>query len=87
MKGIVVFYGIWFLVCTFCLYLVDSASNYLSKEWQVKDIVQAIVLFPISIVTILFALIFDLIDKFEESKPMQAVYNFLNKPIKKNKNT
>lgn len=83
MKGFIIFYSAWFLVCIICLILVEEANNYFDKEWKIKDIVQAVVLFPITITIFLVHGIFVLIEKFEETKFIQSIYKFLNKPIKK----
>lgn len=83
MDKFILFYGVWALVCTICLIIVEESDNYLSKEWKIKDIIQAIVLFPITIIMLFVNLIFYLVEKFEESKAIQIIYKFLNKPIKK----
>lgn len=85
MKGFLIFYGIWVTVCIICLILVEEADNYFSKEWKIKDIVQAIALFPITIIIILVHGIFWLIEKFEETKLMQGIFKILNKPIRNKK--
>lgn len=68
MKNFILFYSFWAGVCIICLILVEEANNYFSKEWQIKDIIQAVVLFPITIIIVLVHSIFALIDKFEETK-------------------
>lgn len=85
MKEIILFYSGWAFVCIICLILVEEADNYFSKKWKVKDIVQAVVLFPITIIIFLVHGIFWLVEKFEETKLIQAIFKFLNKPIKKEK--
>lgn len=86
MREIILFYSGWVFVCIICLILVEEASNYIGKEWRVKDIVQAVVLFPITIMIFLVYGIFWLVEKFEETKLIQAIFKFLNKPIKKENN-